>query len=86
MDDRQQPSSDCGERVQREAPLLFKTRAMGTVVGERFKLVLQRGQDPLQAELYDLLADPGEQQDLAEHKPHLVLALLRQFEEWDAGL
>jgi hypothetical protein len=52
---------------------------------ERHKLILAREPDPYGSsprELYDLLADPGEQNNLVAAQPDLAAALEAELEQW----
>ena len=54
----------------------------------RYKLVQPKGVEPLPLpdsphyELYDMLADPLEQADIAEQHPDIVESMLRGYEDW----
>ncbi len=54
------------------------------VVKQRWKLVANRNADHL--ELYDLLADPYEKNDLKAKNPKVVKELLRMLDQWRATL
>ena len=54
------------------------------VVKQRWKLVANRNADHL--ELYDLLADPYEKNDLKAKNPKVVKELLRMLDQWQATL
>lgn len=63
-----------------------KTSDFGGVAawtGNRYKLFREGTRDP---ELYDLLADPGEQEDLAAQRPDQVQAMLNQLEAWQRSV
>jgi arylsulfatase A-like enzyme len=57
-------------------------------VGARWKLVQPLGTgpgpmpDPIRLELYDILADPGEKEDLASRHPAIVESMRRGYEAW----
>ena len=62
-------------------------------VADRWKLVLSPGTfneedwaGPPAFELYDLTADPGEQQDVAREHPQEVAALREQYDDWFASV
>jgi N-acetylgalactosamine-6-sulfatase len=54
------------------------------VVSQQWKLVANR--DAGYVELYDLLADPLEKNDLKEKHPQAVKQLVNMLEEWKATL
>jgi arylsulfatase A-like enzyme len=54
------------------------------VVDQNWKLASNR--DSKYVELYDLVADPFEKNDLKESKPEVVLSLLDKLEKWKATL
>jgi arylsulfatase A-like enzyme len=57
-------------------------------VGQRWKLVQPLGTgpgampDPVRFELYDLIADPGEKEDVAGRHPEIVASMRRGYEAW----
>ena len=62
----------------RQRAIGFQTKGMSTLVTHQFKLIRKGNQ----SELYDLLSDPYEKDDLAERKPELVREMSRQLEAW----
>ena len=63
-----------------------RTRDFGGVAawtGPRYKLVRAGNDDP---ELYDLLADPRERQDLARGHPERVASMLADLEQWQRSV
>jgi arylsulfatase A-like enzyme len=69
-----------GTMKKRPRPIGFQTRGMATLSDNRFKLVIQgKGQG---VELYDLLADPSEKNDVASRHPEIVKEMTRQLRAW----
>ncbi len=69
-----------GTMKERPRPIGFQTRGMATLSDDRFKLVIQgKGQG---VELYDLLADPSEKNDVASRHPEIVKEMTRQLRAW----
>ena len=63
-----------------------RTRDFGGVAAwtePRYKLVRAGNEDP---ELYDLLADPRERQDLAGEQPERVASMLAELEQWQRSV
>ncbi len=56
---------------------------MAAWTGNRYKLVRLGDQEP---ELYDLIADPNESNDLASNQPARVRAMLERLEEWQRSV
>ena len=77
-----------GQAIQRRRPLPFESSGRAALVGDRFKLVVDvrprrpnREEIP-RAELYDLIADPGESADLSEKHPAVLTRMLQGLEAW----
>lgn len=52
-------------------------------MGPRYKLLIHgRGDGGQRRELFDIIEDPGESNDLSEEKPEMVEALERELREW----
>lgn len=53
------------------------------VIGPRYKLIVHEATlGQRKAELFDLVADPAESQDLAGEKPEIVQAMSRELRDW----
>jgi arylsulfatase A-like enzyme len=62
-----------------DVPQMYRDAA---AVGQRWKLVMHlKGGEP-RLELYDLVADPGEKQDVADGHPDVVKRLRAAYEGW----
>lgn len=82
-----------GKVHERSEPIAFESRGQLAVIDDRFKLVYVpasgRGANDevgetveLDFELYDLVADPGEQNDLAAEHPEIVDELAHYLDTW----
>jgi arylsulfatase A-like enzyme len=69
---------------QRPRPIGFRFKGDHTWSDNRFKLVALGGLH--EPELYDLPADPGEQQDVAAAHPEVVEQMLGELRAWSASV
>jgi len=67
---------------QRDAPIGFQSNNTATFVTHQYKLVQAKKKT---YELYDLLNDPHEENDLAKEKPDIVRDMTKQLEDWKAS-
>ncbi len=74
-----------GEQSVRPQPLCFQSKNQATIQNNRFKLVRVTNGETTQTELYDLLSDPAETEDLADSKPNTVRELATQLTRWQAS-
>ncbi|MCP3914139.1 MAG: sulfatase-like hydrolase/transferase [bacterium] len=84
-----------GEREGRPRPIGFEFGKQATLVGERFKLVhntakkrprSDNGTVPFaEFELYDVIADPGETEDVAARHPDVVETMRAELARWQAS-
>ena len=65
--------------MERSQPIGFESRDMVAFSDNRYKIFKDKSD---QWELYDLLADPGEQRDLAGKHPDIVRAMAAAAEAW----
>lgn len=65
---------------ERPSPIFFQTRSQLALSGNRYKLVVERGEN--RSRLFDLREDPAEAHDLAAEMPERVEALRKQLDEW----
>ena len=79
--------------TKRATPLFWKTPSAGrppfhwvafAVVDQQWKLMTNK--DDSQIELYDLVADPFEKNNLAAEKPEVVKDLLTKIKTWQETL
>ena len=65
---------------ERPHPIAFEFREKIALIDNRYKLIsVNSGQD---YSLYDLQADPGEKNNLAEAHPEIVAAMKQRLESW----
>ncbi len=69
-----------GRMDQRLRPIGFQSGNMAAWTTQRYKLVLRN--QKASPELYDLVADPVEQHDLAAQHPEIVDRMLLQLRKW----
>jgi arylsulfatase len=84
-----------GKLAARPHPIGFQTRGMATLTDNRYKLVHRtRGNGPGKSkkkeeseswELYDLVSDPAESNDLAADHPDVVERMRGQLQQWQAS-
>jgi len=71
-----------GEMSQRGSYIGFKSTGQRAWIGDRYKLIAPSGSGAF--ELYDLLADPAETNNLALQHADLVERLSAEYLQWDA--
>ncbi|PHS01809.1 MAG: N-acetylgalactosamine 6-sulfate sulfatase [Blastopirellula sp.] len=82
-----------GKKYERQTPIGFQTGNMSALSDNRYKLYRAGGQKnakavkekqakPVTLELYDLLADPGETNNIAGKHPEIVASMLKQLIAW----
>lgn len=69
-----------GAEEKRGVPLPFRHDGRGVLVGDRYKVLDLKGT----YELYDLLEDPAESENLVEKKPELAKLWIANLRAWDA--
>jgi arylsulfatase A-like enzyme len=84
-----------GTTTERPRPIGFQTRGMATLNDNRYKLVhnpsakRQRSDngtvEPAEYELYDIVADPSERENIAAEHPQIVERMKGILEEWQAS-
>ncbi len=73
-----------GDMKERPARIGFESRGTATLVGNRYKLVLPSGRNA-KPMLFDLIADRGEENDIAGKEPKVVAALMKELSAWRAS-
>jgi arylsulfatase A-like enzyme len=73
-----------GEQDRRDKPIGFESREQIAWTTQRYKLYSDDGGETWR--LYDLVADPGENHDIADRRPDLAESLIRQAERWRASV
>ena len=75
-----------GKEVQRGSYIAFRTGKKHMVImDDRYKLHRFQDKDSTRWELYDIIDDRGEINNIAEAFPEEVSRLKRQLNEWDSG-
>lgn len=85
-----------GTMTSRPRPIFFETPGQVAVSDNRYKIIRREragagragsggDESPEQFMLFDLLADPGEQHDLADEHPEIVSRMATALEQWRAG-
>jgi arylsulfatase A-like enzyme len=69
-----------GKMAKRGKPIAFESRKQLALSDDRYKIYSKDGGKNF--ELYDLLDDRSETQDLAAEKPDVLNAMRRQLEAW----
>jgi len=69
-----------GVMERRTEPIGFQSRSQTALIDNRYKIYRRRSADPYQ--LYDLLADPGEQRDIAGEHPEIVARMQQTLKQW----
>ncbi len=80
-----------GRMTERPRPIAFQSRGQIALTDNRYKLIhVGRGGTfagpPWKWELYDLLDDPGESNDLAAEHPEIVERMAEQLERWNESV
>ncbi len=68
-----------GEMKERPRPIGFQSRGVATLNDNRYKLVIQGKKSP---ELYDLIDDPSETNDIADKHPDMVEKMASELAQW----
>ena len=84
IDGRDPTAALAGEAASPHKALFWKYNRSSAVREGRYKLVKPRTGKSW--ELYDLAADPGETNDLAEDRPDVAARLTREFERWSESV
>jgi arylsulfatase A-like enzyme len=74
-----------GEMQERPSPIAFQQRNRAALSDNRYKIItgdIESGE----YELYDLIADPGEQNNIAADHPGIVDAMREELEAWFASV
>jgi len=72
-----------GRMTKRPRPIAFESGQQAALVDNRYKIIsTDEGKTYM---LFDIDADPGEKEDLADKKPEMVLAMRKQLETWQAS-
>ncbi|MCA9299669.1 MAG: sulfatase-like hydrolase/transferase, partial [Phycisphaerales bacterium] len=74
-----------GTTRERHSPIGFRSGKQATWVADRYKLVVTTTNQGDRVELFDLVADPSEQTDLAALHPDLVTRLHQDLDAWIAA-
>lgn len=69
-----------GEMEARPSPICFESRKQVSMVDNRYKIISLDGGENYA--LYDLIADPGEKDNLAGEKPEILGAMKKQLTFW----
>ena len=69
-----------GEQDLRSRPIGFQSRTQASLSADQYKIYRPKDQAPW--ELYDLLADPSEKDDIAGDHPEIIASMARYFESW----
>lgn len=68
-----------GEKISRKKPLPFRHDGRGVLIGERYKILSQKGK----YELYDLIEDSAETKNLVESEPEIAARWIGLWEAWN---
>ncbi|MBD3273989.1 MAG: sulfatase-like hydrolase/transferase, partial [Candidatus Marinimicrobia bacterium] len=74
-----------GEMQERPSPIAFQQRNRAALSDNRYKIItgeIESGE----YELYDLIADPGEQNNIANDHPGIVASMQEELEVWLASV
>jgi arylsulfatase A len=83
IDGRDPTATLAGEAPSPHPFLCFQWGDRSAIRNGRYKLLRNQPDEPFQ--LYDLVDDLGETQDIAADQPEVVAALARRLEQWTAG-
>ena len=70
-----------GKLAKRGRPIGFESKGQTAWIGDRYKLY-SNGKAKGAPKLFDLIADPSENQDLAKREPGLAKHLARELAAW----
>ncbi|TWU67083.1 Choline-sulfatase [Crateriforma conspicua] len=70
-----------GGDSKRPSPLMFEYGQSVALIDQRYKLYRPKGKNT-RFQLFDLIDDPGEAQDLASEHPELVRRYAQQLQDW----
>ena len=68
-----------GDESERTSPLPFRHDGRGVLIGERYKILKQKGK----YELYDLIGDPTESTNLIETEKEVAQEWIAAYEAWN---
>ncbi len=74
-----------GKTEIRSKPIGFQSAGMATLSDNQYKLVIVGKGKNANTELYDLLADPGEKQNLTEKEPAITQRMKQTLKEWQTS-
>jgi len=69
-----------GEMDQRSHPIAFESKNQVSLTDNQYKIYSKDKGQPY--ELYDLIADQGEEIDIADRQPHIVKRMRQTLEQW----
>lgn len=69
-----------GKMTTRPSPIGFESRGQVALIDNQYKIY--RGNRGKNFQLYDLIADPGEKQDLADQHPQIVARMSDTLQKW----
>lgn len=72
-----------GKMTQRPRPIGFQSKKQVAMIDNRYKIYSKNNGQTF--ELYDLLHDPGEEQDLATEKPEIAEKMIETLNVWQAS-
>ena len=70
-----------GKMVERNRPIGFESKGQTAWVGDRYKLY-SSGKTKSEHQLFDLIADPSEKQNLVKREPALAKRLAKELADW----
>jgi arylsulfatase/arylsulfatase A len=72
-----------GRDESRSLPIAFEFKNQLALIGDRFKLY--SGDSGSSFELFDIVEDPAETEDIASAHPEIVEQMKRRLEDWQAS-